>query len=627
MPTVKAFIAIEETMTAALYAQWSKRSQTFLAKLQAHASAGEWSSAHAAVSAWNPKGLVDAVRGKLEELATSALLFGAHNITGSLKETSYMKGADLPSARDTAIDQMIEMLEHDAADAIRKKLHSVLSNFQALDRTVSTQKSDAKALYVRRDLQNGADIQAWAATQGIVSTLPLEDMHVTVLYSKEPVDWHKIPESPLTEVIVSGGIRSMEQFGDAVVIAFESPILQAENAAMMAAGASSDFPTYRSHVTVTYTQPDLSLALMEPYHGVMLFGPEIRQEITKSWDSSALVEEPVKKSDKSLADQLNEAVLTGGKVASSVSANLTTSRLVSFGFLAEAEKVGISTYVVNEVLDGRTCSVCRYMHGKKFSVAQEYGRVFQALSTSDPQELQSIAPWPSQSDAGISSLQSLSLDELQSSGYGSPPYHPGCRGLLSMVGQVEEEIPLGGSYLSAEAISELLSGVSSDGALASVEGVWTEERVAELENAIAALEDPQAKEEAMGAFSSGLYEQAFEVAQAWVGPLAEDVAIWGAEEIEQLMWERFEVTDAQAFKEVDDLITQQDYAKAKDLIDAFVVSKEATLAKAEKPTKKKKKPAQAAPEEPPHTETDYSDISTDSSGIAFDTGTGPDTSF
>ena len=65
---------------------------------------------------------------------------------------------------------------------------------------------------------------------------------------------------------------------------------------------------------------------------------------------------------------LNDAVVNGGKVAADLGAQLTTSRLVSLGFLSEAQKLGVSKYQVDEVLDDRTCPVCEYMNGKTFDV-------------------------------------------------------------------------------------------------------------------------------------------------------------------------------------------------------------------------------------------------------------------
>ena len=130
-------------------------------------------------------------------------------------------------------------------------------------------------------------------------------------------------------------------------------------------------------------------------------------------------------------------MLNGRKLVD-IGANLTTSRLVSLGFLAEAVERNITTYQVSEVLDERTCPVCRQMHGKTFQVAHEHSRLMTVLGTSDPKELRNIAPWPRQNKAGLDALRGMSSEEMQAAGFGSPPYHPMCRGLLVLNGNVTE---------------------------------------------------------------------------------------------------------------------------------------------------------------------------------------------
>ena len=44
---------------------------------------------------------------------------------------------------------------------------------------------------MRRDLLNAADVVAWAKEQGFEFVMPADEMHVTVCYSKTPVDWGK----------------------------------------------------------------------------------------------------------------------------------------------------------------------------------------------------------------------------------------------------------------------------------------------------------------------------------------------------------------------------------------------------------------------------------------------------
>jgi hypothetical protein len=299
--------------------------------------------------------------------------------------------------------------------------------------------------------------------------------------------------------------------------------------------------------------------LMEPQQGGK------RKKLKRVLREQADHQEEVLKAD-SLAKQLNDAVLNGGRVAIDLAANLTTSRLISLGFLAEALDAGVTTYQVNEVLDERTCPVCQYMNGKAFDVAQEHSRLIQALNTSDPQELKSISPWPGQSEGDLSELYGMSLEELQAAGYGSPPYHPGCRGMLHLAGTVDEDIPLGGPGL-ADLLPE----------------------------AEAAAEEDAVAEHAPG-------------------------TDWTPEDIEQLKWERFEVTDPKMLKEINAAIGSEDYDTAQELIDnwkgAHLQKEDLENSDGPNAPREKRKPKQRA-----GLETDYDDIKPDSSSIAFDAGT------
>lgn len=121
-----------------------------------------------------------------------------------------------------------------------------------------------------------------------------------------------------------------------------------------------------------------------------------------------------------------------------VASSLHTSRLSAFGYTAEAEYLGITTYQINEQLDGRTCPVCALMHRKTFKVSDARALLDTVIRTQDPDELKSLQPWPSQSAQAVADLKTMTTAELVSRGWHVPPFHPRCRGLLSKVGTVPE---------------------------------------------------------------------------------------------------------------------------------------------------------------------------------------------
>jgi phage-related protein (TIGR01555 family) len=140
-----------------------------------------------------------------------------------------------------------------------------------------------RTLYVSRKVTNAASIIAWAKSQGFERTLPAEDMHVTIVNSRTPVDWMKVGESWSPELkIAAGGPRLMEQFGEATVLLFAANELRWRHEAATEAGASFDFDEYQPHITISYGfKGDLSK--VEPYQGEIVLGPELFAEVKEDW--------------------------------------------------------------------------------------------------------------------------------------------------------------------------------------------------------------------------------------------------------------------------------------------------------------------------------------------------------
>lgn len=137
-------------------------------------------------------------------------------------------------------------------------------------------------LYVSRPLTpaSAEAIRAWAATQGFKTTLPAADMHVTVAYSREPVDGAAIP-ADTTALTVPAGKRTVEPLGNegAVVLKFDSPALQARWKAYRKAGASWDYESYTPHVTITYDGAGVDLAKVKPYTGPIDLAAETQEPL------------------------------------------------------------------------------------------------------------------------------------------------------------------------------------------------------------------------------------------------------------------------------------------------------------------------------------------------------------
>jgi hypothetical protein len=136
-----------------------------------------------------------------------------------------------------------------------------------------------RSLCIQRKVKNAAAIIAWAKSQGFDTTLAADELHVTIAYSRTPVDWMKVGESWASELKVgAGGPRLMEQFGEATVLLFTANELRWRHEGVEEAGGSWDYPEYQPHITISYGfKGDLSK--VQPYQGEIVLGPELFSEV------------------------------------------------------------------------------------------------------------------------------------------------------------------------------------------------------------------------------------------------------------------------------------------------------------------------------------------------------------
>lgn len=138
-----------------------------------------------------------------------------------------------------------------------------------------------RTLYVRRDVVNRGDIERWAKEQGFTDIVP--DLHVTIAYSRAPVDWFDVGVSWADKVeIAAGGPRQMERLGsDGSFIVLLIPNvgeLRWRHEEIIERGGSWDWPEYQPHISIQ-VGGDVDLAKVEPYRGRVVLGPEIFEEV------------------------------------------------------------------------------------------------------------------------------------------------------------------------------------------------------------------------------------------------------------------------------------------------------------------------------------------------------------
>lgn len=158
---------------------------------------------------------------------------------------------------------------------------------------LAAKDAEPQSLYVSRSVKNAADIIAWAKKQGFKSTLASGDLHVTIAFSRQPVDWMKVGAAYSTEkngdlIVPPGGPRIVEALGDkgAIVLEFSSWELSARHGNIIEAGASWDYDSYTPHITITYSGDGMDLTKLEPYRGQIVLGPEKFEQVAENWEQS-----------------------------------------------------------------------------------------------------------------------------------------------------------------------------------------------------------------------------------------------------------------------------------------------------------------------------------------------------
>lgn len=205
-------------------------------------------------------------------------------LVNELTEQGVMPGLE---AKVAEYGNLHEQMEADSEEAVNAVLPARVD-------PITGQVADAapRTLYVRRDVLNAAEIIAHFKAQGFTSTLPDDDMHVTITFSRATVDWMKMGENWSDNgkgglTIPAGGPRLMDAFGqngEAKVLLFSSSALSWRHEDMKRNGATWDHPEYQPHVTISYDF-DGDLSEVEPWRGKIELGPEIFEEVNEDWRS------------------------------------------------------------------------------------------------------------------------------------------------------------------------------------------------------------------------------------------------------------------------------------------------------------------------------------------------------
>ena len=168
---------------------------------------------------------------------------------------------------------------------------SATSGLQGYNLEGAKAPKNKKTLIIKRAVRNGDEVVAWAKAAGFVTTLPADDMHVTIAYSKTAVDWDAVPKDNLPLLRIVGGDRAMKclgEAGEAAVLKIQSDELTKRHLDVRSAGASWSHPEYQPHITISYAAGGVDVEKIIPHGGVIELGPEQWDEVKKNWMESVV---------------------------------------------------------------------------------------------------------------------------------------------------------------------------------------------------------------------------------------------------------------------------------------------------------------------------------------------------
>lgn len=135
-------------------------------------------------------------------------------------------------------------------------------------------------LYVSRKVLNAGEIVEWAKSEGFTTTLPEEELHVTICYSKNPLNWSLLNFNLDTKEIEVEEAEIEVFDGGAVVLKFESDYLKLRHEYFVQNGASFDFDEYNPHITLSYNEVEPEV---KTYPAKIVLGPEVAETINENY--------------------------------------------------------------------------------------------------------------------------------------------------------------------------------------------------------------------------------------------------------------------------------------------------------------------------------------------------------
>lgn len=154
-------------------------------------------------------------------------------------------------------------------------------------KSVAVTRQKPVPLYVHRPVIDDGGLLFWAASKGIGDLLSPRDLHVTITYSKAPVDVGDVKGVAREDLLVATAWPPV-RIRSSLALPLQSHELMAEHERYIDAGASYDYAdTYVPHLSLKYDPGPEDLAALsagDPFAGKLRLGPQERAPLTPGWE-------------------------------------------------------------------------------------------------------------------------------------------------------------------------------------------------------------------------------------------------------------------------------------------------------------------------------------------------------
>lgn len=139
-----------------------------------------------------------------------------------------------------------------------------------------------KPLFVGRKVEkeSAVKLRKFAHELGLTSALPVEDMHMTVVFSKTEVNWHDLEADNKKIIVTLSHLEMLGQNKDVLALNIKDyPYLNRRNKYYLDNGATSDWPDYKPHITLSWKASGLNVDLTKKFNDQIILEAEYFDDI------------------------------------------------------------------------------------------------------------------------------------------------------------------------------------------------------------------------------------------------------------------------------------------------------------------------------------------------------------